>query len=135
MSNFFIDENLPDDLCKPLAFVFKAHRFRSCKTENLLSWDDEPLFEELELRNFYAIITMDSHQLENANERLGLRQAGLHWVGLEQPKGRGEIVIAHLSAMIMAGLPHVLSSWEPDPHLYKLTSSVIKSSVPVIEKL
>jgi hypothetical protein len=135
VAKIFLDENLSHEMTAPLGAIFKAHRFKACRGEGLVGYYDEPLFEELGARDFGAIITLDAKQLENAGEREGLRQAGLHWIGLTQPAGSGLAVLAGLAAMVIAGLPHVLDDWRTEPHIYRLSSGVVNYSRPTVERL
>lgn len=132
---FFLDENISHSLCGPLESLFKAHRFRSSERESLQGVLDVDLFRELREREFGAIITLDAQQLELPDERNGLRNAGLHWVGMGNPPGTGLEVLGGLAATIMAGLPHVLDDWRTKPHVYRLGGQIVPASRPTVELL
>lgn len=108
---FFIDENLPPLLAKPISTLFRQHTFRTFKDENLGGTKDIPLFDELRSRRFDAIITNDAKQVVyNEPERRSLHENGLHWVGLSRPATSGLHLIAAWTAGVTAALPHILDS-------------------------
>lgn len=79
---FFIDENLPNGLSAALSAMFATHRFRSHAQEHTDGWEDVPLINELHMRGFDAIITLDGQQLVNFDERDALQKCGIDWIGL-----------------------------------------------------
>lgn len=132
---FFVDENLPPHLAGALSAVHRKDRFRSAEAESLRGVYDVALFGELQLRDFDGIITLDKAQIDNVEERDGLRAAGLHWVGLQQPPGSGITVYSKLTSMALLGLPHLLSSWPAAPHLFLVSSNSVEGGALRIEAL
>jgi hypothetical protein len=57
---------------------------------------------------FHALVTRDKKQLVNSEERMALRQCGLHWIGMSAPTQGGIQGLALETAAIVAGLPYVL---------------------------
>lgn len=101
----FLDNNESDAILAPLRAVFIHHEFRSAEQEGLADYDDLSLFPALAGRQFSAIITRDLNQLRKPDERAGLRQAGLHWIGHRAPAAEGELAIALTAAAYLAALP------------------------------
>ncbi|ASW57253.1 hypothetical protein [Plantactinospora sp. KBS50] len=82
--------------------------------------DDRDLFAYLGQSEFDAIITLDSRQLEDPEERAALIMHGLHWIGVPPIKARGQMFLALLTGTVTAGLPHVFEHWQDTPHAYHL---------------
>jgi hypothetical protein len=116
----YIDENLPHALVAPLVKLFPKHNFRSFEQESLWGTEDIPLFRTLADREFMAIITQDARQLVNADERVALKSAGLHWIGVPQLNEPGIHGIASTMSMIITGLPFVFQHDYEEPHEYQL---------------
>lgn len=107
---FFVDENETDAILPPLRATFLQHEFRGSKEEELGGIDDIPLFAIVAERGFDALITRDSNQLDDRDERRALIESGLHWIGHKQPGASGELGIALTSAAYMAAMPHIVSA-------------------------
>lgn len=123
MTAFFIDENLSPDLAPVLRSVFRQHRFLIARETGLLGIDDVELFRELRYRDIDCLITLDKNQLSREVERDGLREAGLHWLGIsDEVEGRGVRRIAAYLAMAGPGIAYVLDHWQPRPTAYHCTS-------------
>jgi hypothetical protein len=112
---FFIDENLPHALADPLNTLFRSHVFRSCHDEGLSGTLDVPLFGELMVRGFAAIITKDARQVgRNDAERRALHDLGIHWIGAKDPAARGLRLLTAWMANLTAAMPHILDRLEQD---------------------
>lgn len=78
------------------------------QAENLLGLEDMPLFEELQRREFSALITRDRNQLRRVDPDTGMSEAdklhecGLHWIGHTTPASDGVDLIAELTAVYLA---------------------------------
>lgn len=116
--HFFIDENLSQSLSPLLAAIFRRERFKTASQAVLLATDDVDLFQELRARDFDCIITQDKMQLENPDERAGLRDAGLHWLGLPEMHLGGAAGLAAQAAMAGRAVATVLDEWAELPTAY-----------------
>jgi hypothetical protein len=117
----YIDENLPyKTLVEPLTKLYRKHTFRHPGQETLAGVEDVELFECLAGRDFDAIITQDANQLRNPDERLGLRAAGLHWIGVPQLNEPGLHGLGAVAGMVISGLPYFFESNAESPHIYRL---------------
>ena len=98
MKIFYVDENLSHGLAEPLRRTFLRHKFLTPQACGLLGVEDVPLFQDLAAREVDCLITLDKMQLENPDERAGLRAAGLHWLGLSSEGTRRGVaqIAAHL---------------------------------------
>ncbi|WP_223935633.1 hypothetical protein [Arthrobacter sp. StoSoilB5] len=124
----YLDENLPyQALVEPLTKLYRRHTFRHPDQETLRGVEDMELFEYLAERDFDAIITQDANQLTNADERTGLRTAGLHWIGVPQLNEAGLHGIAAVAGMVISGLPFFLESEVEVPHIYRLKPAARKA--------
>lgn len=133
---FFIDENTIPDIAIPLGNVYTRHKFKTARDWSLLGVEDVHLFKDLQQRECDAIITFDSMQLQRDEERTGLRDAGLHWIGIPQIRAGGTQLVAILTAITVAGLHNVIDKWAPEPHAYQLQGpGQLHLTAPEITKL
>ncbi|MGO4859616.1 hypothetical protein [Arthrobacter sp. 2MCAF14] len=117
----YLDENLPyTTLIEPLTKLFRTHVFRHPGQESLAGIEDVDLFGCLAEKDFDAIITQDANQLNNLDERDGLRSAGLHWIGVPQLNEAGLHGLGAVAGMVIAGLPYFFDDARSVPHIYKL---------------
>jgi hypothetical protein len=128
---FFVDENLAPHVAAALNAVYKRDKFRSAEIEGLRGVSDLDLFGQLRDRAFDCIITLDRAQTENEVERAGIRDAGLHWLGLQQPSGEGETIHSRLTAMALAGLPSLLGDWPATPHMFLVEASMVAGRIRI----
>ena len=132
----FIDENLMPGLAPVLSKVYVRHKFVPAHTTSTLGLKDVELFEYLNTMQMDAIITLDQKQLEIADERAGLKGAGLHWIGVPSVSGSGTQLLALLTAVVVSGMHEVLEHWAPTPHAYHLHGPTsIDITAPRIEAL
>lgn len=110
-------------LAHSLSKVFLQHKFLTPQMTGLLSTDDVPLFGDLSARDVDCLITLDKRQLEDPDERNGLRTAGLHWLGISNgADGKGAEKIAGHLAMAAPGVAYVLRDWRGLPTAYRCAS-------------
>lgn len=119
MTTFYVDENLSPDLAHSLGRIFRQHRFLTPAASGLLGVDDLNLFIDLASRGVECLITLDKMQLENPDERAGLRSAGLHWLGVATTTGAGVQIIASHLGMAAPAVAYVLQNWHPHPTAYR----------------
>lgn len=128
----YIDENLPHQLAGALSKAFRRPIFRSHIEEHLTGVLDLPLFNELHLRRFDIIITKDLAQSHVIDERDGLRDAGLHWVGVREPKSaRGLEFYSSVVSSIAASMPFVLERFQQPPHAFFVECESLKWNRPI----
>ncbi|NKR24059.1 PIN family toxin-antitoxin system, toxin component [Rhodococcus hoagii] len=109
---FFLDNNETPQILSVLAPVYHTHSFRTASEEGLNDVLDVPLFYELKARGFDAIITRDRNQLAIPDEKLALRDCGLHWIGHKEPTTEGISIITSLTAGYLSAFPHIISQIE-----------------------
>jgi hypothetical protein len=132
----YVDECLPHWLAKPLAEIFKKHTFKSSHTENLWGMEDVPLFQELGMRDYDLIITEDARQLLSGDERGGLRDAGLTWVGVPQPETSGYHSISEIMSTVVTGLPFIFADSTEAPQAFRLQPALnVEKRAPSVELL
>lgn len=120
MTIFYVDENLSHGLAEPLSRTFLRHKFLTPRGCGLLGVEDVPLFADLAARDVECLITLDKMQLENPDERAGLRAAGLHWLGLSSEGSlRGVAQIAAHLGMAAPAVAFVLDNWRARPTAYR----------------
>lgn len=123
---FFLDENVPPLVADAVRSIYIKHNWVSAHDNNRSTYrgiDDTDLFRLLAKDKFDAIITHDKNQLTNHEERSGLVEAGLHWIGFSSSGLAGQSGlpgIALRSATLLAGLHCVLDDWRTEPHRYHL---------------
>ena len=116
----FVDENLPPLVASALSATFKKHLFRSATDESLRSVEDVVLCRDLADRDYDAIITGDRNQLVNTPERVALREAGLHWIGLPAVEATGVEQIAAQLSLTVPAVADLLTSWPEEPTALRL---------------
>jgi len=119
---FFVDENIPPACADIFRKPFKRALFRSCADEELLGMKDVALFRTLSDRGFSVIITHDKNQLFHADELNGLRDARLHWVGIDKIKGSGASYYSQLIAALSLAIPRIIAGDISDPHRFMVSS-------------
>ena len=128
----YIDENLPHQIAGALSRAFKVVIFSSHMDEKLTGVLDLPLFEQLQDRKFDAIITRDIAQTITGVERDGLRDAGLHWVGVREPKSASGLdFYSAIVSSIAASIPTVLAGFKAPPHAYFVECEHLKWQQPI----
>ena len=105
---FLLDENVIESVYDPLTVIFEGHEFSTVHRENWSGLLDIPLFEKMTQHGFHALITHDLAQLTNPDERNSLRNHGLHWIGVKEPRFSGVKGISLETAAVVAALPYVL---------------------------
>lgn len=120
MPKFFIDQNIPGGLAKPLSAAFPESQFKAAFNEGLHQIDDVDLFPTLHSQAYDAIITADKAQLDVVEEREGLRDSSLHFIGLRIPPRTGREQFVILASTLIIGLHHVLADWRNSPSAYLL---------------
>lgn len=120
---FLLDENITPDAASATRAIYFGHEWISAHDhrDRYCGVDDVDLFPVLAADGFDAIVTQDKNQLRIPEERQGLVDAGLHWIGLRSKPWPGLKGLAIRSATLVAGLYFVLDNWCPDPHGYFLT--------------
>ncbi|MFL1999482.1 hypothetical protein [Microbacterium sp. A1-JK] len=111
---------------------FKAGLYRSYIDEDLRRTDDVDIFPVLQQRGFTAIITQDRNQLFYEEERRGLREAGLHWVGLVDVKGKGIRFHSQALSALATVLPDLIGSTLATPHAFYVTPDHSKALRTVV---
>lgn len=131
-ARIYIDENLPHQLAGALGRAFRQAVFSSHKDEKLTGVLDLPLFNQLQARRFGVIVTRDIAQSIDVQERDGLRNASLHWVGVREPKSAAglEFYSAIVSA-IAASVPTVLASVSQPPRAYFVECEHLRWQQPI----
>lgn len=118
---FYVDENLIPTVADALSQVYRRDWFGTPAREGLQGGvKDLDLFEDLQARDYSAIITMDAHQLEDDSERTALASCGLHWIGFSMSGLVGPEALARQTAIVLAGLPFVIASWRQEPTAYRI---------------
>ncbi|MFS4506138.1 hypothetical protein ACMA46_07865 [Clavibacter sp. Sh2141] len=127
---FFVDENLGESTAAALRILFRGSLFRTAKNLQTRGLSDVNLLGRLSDEQFDGIITRDRKQLVHDDERVALRRAGLHWVGVDS-FGSGRNAVSRMSpirvrsatmATLTLGLPLVLETWADRPTAYHLAS-------------
>lgn len=138
---FHLDENFPPQVAAALRAIWPRHHFTTNDKLRLSGTRDLKLFPALAQTDHHAIITFDRRQLGDGidlAERKSLVENGLHWIGIPMaPEGtKGARVFARATAILVAGLPHVLDDWRSDPHAYHTQPPRnVDSMIPDVEKL
>ncbi|QYG12881.1 hypothetical protein [Microbacterium sp. PAMC22086] len=128
----YIDENLPHQIAGSLARAFRSAIFSSHKDEKLTGVLDLPLFEQLQDREFDAIITRDIAQSITTTERDGLRAAGLHWVGVREPKSAAGLAFhGAILSSVAATIPTLLAGFASTPRAYFVECEHLKWQQPI----
>lgn len=121
MRRIFIDENLSPVLADPLAATYRKRvRFDTWKRLGLSGTDDLELFPLLAELDFAMIITKDGAQLDDDDERAGLADAGLHWLGVPEIEASGTHLIAQQLAVVVPAVGEVLRLWPDQPTAFRL---------------
>lgn len=109
-----LDENISPKVAAALSCVVKApDQIASILSLGLGGKDDIEVFDALHLAGFDGLVTRDLRQLTRENERRALSQAGLTWIGIPHPPGRGaEVWIADV-ATIASAIPVVRGAISP----------------------
>lgn len=128
----FIDENLPHQLAPALGKAFRRAIFSSHAAERLSGTLDLPLFAELSSREFNVLITKDLAQLAKAEERDGIRNADLHWVGVREPdSAKGIDFYGALLSALAATVPAVIKGIASPPHAYYVHCEHLQWNPPI----
>lgn len=128
----YIDENLPHQIAGSLARAFRSPIFSSHRDEKLTGVLDLPLFEALQDRAFDAIITRDITQSVTPSERDGLRAAGLHWVGVREPKAAvGLEFHSAILSSVAAAIPTLLAGVASSPRAYFVECEHLRWKQPI----
>jgi hypothetical protein len=131
-ARIYIDENLPHQLAGALGRAFRQAIFSSHKDEKLTGVLDLPLFTELQARRFGVIVTRDIAQTIDADERKGLRGAGLHWVGVREPKSASGLEFySAIVSSIAASVPTLLADITSPPRAYYVECEHLKWQQPI----
>lgn len=112
---FLIDENVNDGVEGPLTSIFFNHQFVTVHGQGWAGVADDSLFGRMAENGFDALITRDKAQLTDPNERNGLRDRGLHWIGVTSPKFSGLKGLSLETAAVIAALPYVLDDLITSP--------------------
>lgn len=118
MPKFFIDQNISHDLIRPLGAAFRESQFKAARNEQLHDVPDLELFPTLHAQGYDGIITADTNQLQDDEEREGLRVSALHFIGVTYPPKRGREQFVILASSLILGLHHVLADWRDEPTAY-----------------
>lgn len=120
---FLLDENITPDAAAAVRAIYFGHEWVSAHDNRgrYCGVDDLDLFPILASDGFHAIVTQDKAQLRIPEERRGLIDARLHWIGLRSKGWPGLKGLAMRSSTLLAGLHFVLDDWRPEPHGYYLT--------------
>ncbi|MFJ6532539.1 hypothetical protein [Microbacterium sp. NPDC091662] len=128
----YIDENLPHQISGSLAKAFRNPIFSSHKDEGLTGVLDLPLFEKLKDRKFDAIITRDIAQSITTSERDGLRAAGLHWVGIREPRTAvGLEFHSAILSSVAATIPTLIRGFASAPQAYFVECEHLRWKQPI----
>lgn len=117
---FLLDENVSVQVIAPVRALLPRHRFESIyqyDAGRLAGLDDDELLAEMSSGIFDALVTHDQSQL--VDHREALLAAGVHWLGLRQPRIRGLHGLAASAACMLAGFPHALDlieKWDDPEH-------------------
>lgn len=127
---FYIDENLSPLIGDPVGRVYRKYQFRTPAHEGLHGVLDVPLFNDLALREFDAIITHDGRQLQEAHgERQALREAGLHWIGLPDTQIPGAHGVSVLAGALLAAFPKILPELDGPPSAFHVAVDRVEVSM------
>lgn len=128
----YIDENLPHQIAGSLRHAFRNPIFSSHKDEGLTGVLDLPLFEQLRERNFDAMITRDIAQSISAEERDGLRSAGLHWVGVREPRSVAGLEFhSTILSSVAATIPTLIRGFASAPQAYFVECEHLRWKQPI----
>lgn len=128
----YVDENLPHQVAPALMSAFRTAIFSSHKDEGLTGTLDLPLFETLRERRFDVILTKDIAQTITPTEREGLRAAGLHWVGVREPrKARGIHFHSAIVSAIAASVPVVTRDIGAAPRAFFIHCEHLQWTQPI----
>lgn len=128
----YVDENLPHQIAGSLARAFRNPIFSSHKDEGLTGVLDLPLFEQLQSRDFDAIITRDIAQSITVSERDGLRAAGLHWVGIREPQSAvGLDFHSAILSSVAATIPTLIRGFASVPQAYFVECEHLRWKQPI----
>jgi len=115
-----------------LSHAFRRAIFSSHKEEGLTGVLDLPLFETLRDRDFDVIVTKDIAQTITRSEREGLRAAGLHWVGVREPRNvRGIHFHSAILSAIAAGVPTFTGDIGAAPRAYFIHADHLRWETPI----
>lgn len=117
---FFLDANMNRNLAEPLNNLFLEHEFTTAFDLGLQNEGDTALFPKVAQLGFEYFVTHDSNQLRRLDERRGLWEAGLHWVGVQNQPRPGLAGLALTMAALTAGIPFVLGEAPEKPTCYHL---------------
>jgi hypothetical protein len=127
---FYIDENLSPLIGEPVGRVYRKYQFRTPVHEGLRGVLDVPLFNDLAIRDFDAIITHDGRQLqEDHGERQALREAGLHWIGLPETKVSGAHGVSILAGTLLAAFPKILPELNGPPSAFHVAVDRVETGM------
>lgn len=116
----YLDENMPPFVAVPLAQVYVGHEFLTPDDEDLRGVQDIALLQTLRERGFNAIVTRDTSQLKNPDERKAVIASGLRWVGVSDRRLRGLEQVTITTATLIAGLRFVFEHEPEEPTSYQL---------------
>lgn len=112
--------------------AFRSTIFSSHKDEGLTGVLDLPLFEALSERRFNVIVTRDITQSITRAERNGLRAAGLHWVGVREPRfARGLHFHSAIVSAIAASIPTVVKDVSAAPRAFYVHCEHLQWTQPI----
>ncbi|PWF82338.1 hypothetical protein DEJ38_06475 [Kocuria rosea] len=131
----FIDENVPHALGKVLAAAYPEVHIRTHLQEQLSSWEDVDLINELKHRDFDALVTHDGRQLHRSDERAALRDCHIDWIGLPDLTEWGTSIREAMSGVACLGVAYYLRSRRQGPHAYHTPLPTSPSKAPTIEPL
>lgn len=132
----YVDENLPHQVAPALMAAFRSTIFSSHKDEGLTGVLDLPLFEVLRKRKFNVIVTRDIAQSMTAAERDGLRAAGLHWVGVREPRSaRGIHFHSAIVSAIAASVPVITRDVGAAPRAFFVQCEHLQWTNPIASEL
>lgn len=112
--------------------AFRSTIFSSHKDEGLTGVLDLPLFEVLRERKFNIIVTRDIAQSMTKVERDGLRAAGLHWVGVREPRSaRGLHFHSAIVSAIAASVPIITRHVDAEPRAFFVHCEHLQWTTPI----
>lgn len=121
---FFMDENFAVQISQHLRDMFPWNEFFTTGDLGLAGEKDLALFPKLRDFGMDAIITHDLRHLQAEDETRSLFDNDLHWIGMKQPPqgSKGVAAIALQSAAIIAALPLIEQSLDPEPTAYRINA-------------
>ncbi len=131
----YVDENLSHKLAGVMRATYPRAVFRSHIEEGLREYQDVALINEIAARGFSAIITLDSRQLLNTEERNALKDCDMAWVGMGSLDAHGIELHAEMTSVLVANMPTVIDLIDGRPKAIWLTSHHHRRSKPRIESL